>query len=296
MAELTDPPSGKPLVLRVEISAEGGELSVPALEAGLRALAPTPAAAPVADEELERREAELERRAAKLDEAERRLNERELELEAGSGHTVSEKIRLASREKRIAQIEEELEGRLRDVDEREDALETREAEFEADVELREQRIERCGTTEPRARHKEDDPSASNTWNPRTLEAIDEAQGDPRSRVRRRAGRVAGVRGRAEVRQARETRRDDDLDDNDVEEAEVQPGRAEGERRDGQRLVHRPQGEQARPEPGRHVGHAHRPRGREGEGEGVQRRRRRADPPRPARQGEAGEVVAPRAGV
>src|SRR5919204_36041 len=97
MAELTDPPSGKPLVLRVEISAEGGELSVPALEAGLR---------------------------------------------AGSGHTVSEKIRLASREKRVAQIEEELDGRLREVDEREDALEAREAEFEADVELREQRIER----------------------------------------------------------------------------------------------------------------------------------------------------------
>jgi exonuclease VII large subunit len=146
MAELTDPPSGKPLVLRVEISAEGGALSVPALEAGLRALAPAPAPASVVpDEEFERREAELERRAAKLDEAERRLNERELELEAGSGHTVSEKIRLASREKRVAQIEEELEGRLRDVDEREDALETREAEFEADVELREQRIERWRT-------------------------------------------------------------------------------------------------------------------------------------------------------
>jgi hypothetical protein len=138
MAELTDPPSGKPLVLRVEISAEGGAtLSLPTLAPA------TPA--PVADEELERREAELERRAAKLDEAERRLNERELELEAGSGHTVSEKIRLASREKRVAQIEEELEGRLRDVDEREDALESREAEFEADVELREQRIERWRT-------------------------------------------------------------------------------------------------------------------------------------------------------
>ena len=146
MAELTDPPSGKPLVLRVEISAEGGALSVPALEAGLRALAPAPASAPAAlDEELERREAELERRVAKLDETERRLNERELELEAGSGHTASEKIRLAAREKRVAQIEEELEGRLRDVDEREDGLESREAEFEADVELREQRIERWRT-------------------------------------------------------------------------------------------------------------------------------------------------------
>jgi exonuclease VII large subunit len=146
MAELTDPASGKPLVLRVEISAEGGgTLSVPALEAGLRALAPpppAPAPAAVPDAELERRAAELERRATKLDEAERRLNERELELEAGSGNTVSDKIRLASREKRLAQIEEELEGRMSDVDEREDALETREAEFEADVELREQRIER----------------------------------------------------------------------------------------------------------------------------------------------------------
>src|SRR5437762_10351939 len=52
MAELTDPPSGKPLVLRVEISAEnGGSLSVPALEAGLLALAPAvaPVSAPVRD-------------------------------------------------------------------------------------------------------------------------------------------------------------------------------------------------------------------------------------------------------
>ena len=136
MAELTDPPSGKPLVLRVEISAENGAtLSLPALVP----------AAPAHDEELERRAAELERRAAKLDESERRLNERELELESGAGHTVSEKIRLAAREKRITQIEDELEGRLRDVDEREDALESREAEFEADVELREQRIERWRT-------------------------------------------------------------------------------------------------------------------------------------------------------
>ena len=140
MAELTDPPSGKPLVLRVEISAEGGTtLSLPSL------LAAVPAPAPVHDEELERRAAELERRTAKLDEAERRVNERELELDSGAGHTASEKIRLAAREKRLTQIEEELEGRLRDVDDREDALETREAEFEADVELREQRIERWRT-------------------------------------------------------------------------------------------------------------------------------------------------------
>jgi uncharacterized protein (DUF3084 family) len=141
MAELTDPPSGKPLVLRVEISAEGGgELSVPALEAGLRALTPAPAAVP--DDKLTHRSEELERRQTRLEERERRLNERELELEAGSGNTASEKIRLASREKRVAQTEEELEERLRDVDEREDALQTREAEFEADVELREQRMER----------------------------------------------------------------------------------------------------------------------------------------------------------
>ena len=140
MAELTDPPSGKPLVLRVEISAEGGAtLSLPALLSGAEA------PAPAQDEELERRSAELERRGARLDEAERRLNERELELDSGAGHTASEKIRLAAREKRLTQIEEELEGRLRDVDEREDALESREAEFEADVELREQRIERWRT-------------------------------------------------------------------------------------------------------------------------------------------------------
>src|ERR671938_991619 len=82
MAELTDHPSGKPLVLRVEISAEsGGTLSVPALEAGLRALAPAPA--PARDEELERRAAELERREARLDETERRLNERQAGAEPG---------------------------------------------------------------------------------------------------------------------------------------------------------------------------------------------------------------------
>ena len=140
MAELTDPPSGKPLVLRVEISAEdGATLSLPSL------VAAAPAPAPAHDEELERRTAELERRAVKLDEAERRLNERELELDSGAGHTASEKIRLAAREKRLTQIEDELEGRLREVDQREDALESREAEFEADVELREQRIERWRT-------------------------------------------------------------------------------------------------------------------------------------------------------
>ena len=150
MAELTDPPSGKPLVLRVEISAEGGgTLSVPTLEAGLRAFAdrPRPVEPPHTPDpsvvaELAQRKAELERRQARLDEAEQRLNERELEFDAGSGHTASEKIRLASREKRLTQIEEELEERLRDVDEREESMQTREAEFEADVELREQRIER----------------------------------------------------------------------------------------------------------------------------------------------------------
>ena len=55
MAELTDPPSGKPLVLRVEISAEdGAALSLPSLVP----------AAPAHDGELERRAEELERRAA----------------------------------------------------------------------------------------------------------------------------------------------------------------------------------------------------------------------------------------
>src|SRR2546423_4081454 len=136
MAELTDPPSGKPLVLRVEISAEGGAtLSLPTL-------APeAPAPDHARDEELERRARELERRAAKLDEAERRLNERELELESGAGHTVSEKIRLAAREKRMGQIEEGLGGGLCDVDEREDGLEAGEAEFEARVRVRGKRRE-----------------------------------------------------------------------------------------------------------------------------------------------------------
>ena len=64
MAELTDPPSGKPLVLRVEISAEGGAtLSLPSL------VPPAPTPAPERDEELERRATELDRRTAKLDEA-----------------------------------------------------------------------------------------------------------------------------------------------------------------------------------------------------------------------------------
>ena len=103
MAEPTDPPSGKPLVLRVESSAEGGgTLSVPALEAGLRAFADRPKLVepphtpdPSVVAELTQRESELERRQARLDEAEQRLNERELEFDRGSGHTASEKIRLA---------------------------------------------------------------------------------------------------------------------------------------------------------------------------------------------------------
>src|ERR687886_302356 len=97
MAELTDPSSGKPLVLRVEISAEGGgTLSVPALEAGLRALAPAapppaPVAAPVREDALETREAEFERDVelreqrierwrTELTELEQRLDRKETEL------------------------------------------------------------------------------------------------------------------------------------------------------------------------------------------------------------------------
>src|SRR5205807_473916 len=89
MAEPTDPPSGKPLVLRVEISAEGGgTLSVPALEAGLRAFAdrPKPVEPPHTPDrsvvaELTQRESELERRQARLDETELTLYVGELQGE-----------------------------------------------------------------------------------------------------------------------------------------------------------------------------------------------------------------------
>jgi len=76
MAELTDPASGKPLVLRVEITAEGGgSVSVPALEAGLRALAdrPSPSTSAPDVEDLTRREGELERRQRAPVDAERPL-------------------------------------------------------------------------------------------------------------------------------------------------------------------------------------------------------------------------------
>ena len=164
-----DPPSER-LVLRVEISAEeGSALGADALAAGLqRLVAPAPApapplsAAPAPDNSAERaelerraaglaeREAELDSRladaerthAARLAEVEQLASEREAEREDRDGLTASEKIRLAHRAKRAGELEKDLGERVRDLDEREAQLDTREAEFEADVELREQRMER----------------------------------------------------------------------------------------------------------------------------------------------------------
>jgi DNA repair exonuclease SbcCD ATPase subunit len=151
------------LVLRVEISAEDGPaLGADALAAGLQRLVvpADPLPEPVADSdrlELEQREAGLRAREAELDERlaaaerehaarvaelERRAAEQEADRESRDGLTASEKIRLAQRARRAAELEEELGERMRDVDEREERLDTREAEFEADVELREQRMER----------------------------------------------------------------------------------------------------------------------------------------------------------
>jgi hypothetical protein len=155
------------LVLRVEISAEeGSPLGADALASGLQRLVAPPAApVPAPPEpdhsverlELEQREAGLRARETELDarlaaaerkhaarvaELERRAAEHEADRESRDGLTASEKIRLAQRTRRAAELEEELGERLRDLDEREERLDTREAEFEADVELREQCMER----------------------------------------------------------------------------------------------------------------------------------------------------------
>ncbi|HEX6699151.1 MAG TPA: hypothetical protein VF101_00315 [Gaiellaceae bacterium] len=166
MDERPNEPRGERLVLRVEISAEeGSALGAEALVAGLQQLAapaPPPPVALVPDWSAERaeverqaadlreRETELEARlaaterenAARLAEVEQRAAEREAELEERDGLTASEKIRLAQRMRRTEELERETVERLRDLDEREERLDGREAEFEADVELREQRMER----------------------------------------------------------------------------------------------------------------------------------------------------------
>jgi DNA repair exonuclease SbcCD ATPase subunit len=168
MDERRTDPRGERLVLRVEISAEEGSVLGPeALAAGLERLVvptapPAPRPEPASDQSAE--QAELERRSAalaaregeleaRLTEVEREHNARladverlaaegESELEDRDGLTASEKIRLAARARRASELEEDLGERLRDLDEREARLDTREAEFEADVELREQRMER----------------------------------------------------------------------------------------------------------------------------------------------------------
>jgi hypothetical protein len=170
MDERPNHPRGERLVLRLEISAEDGSVvGTDALAAGLQRLVapahvPTPAAAPTPTpdwsaerRELERRanglaerEAELETRLAAAErehetraaELERLALERETDREDRDELTASEKIRLAARARRASELEEDLTERLRDLDEREGRLDTREAEFEADVELREQRMER----------------------------------------------------------------------------------------------------------------------------------------------------------
>ena len=172
MDERPNDPRGERLVLRVEISTEDGSaVGVDALAAGLQqlvaparvpasAVAPAPAPAPdwsAERLELERRadglaerEAELETRlaaterehAARLVELERLAVERDADREDRDELTASEKIRLAARARRASELEDDLTERLRDLDEREGRLDTREAEFEADVELREQRMER----------------------------------------------------------------------------------------------------------------------------------------------------------
>jgi hypothetical protein len=160
-------PQGERLVLRVEISAEDGSpLGPGAIADGLRQLvvpAPPPPpvtapAAPSVDDTLER--LELDRRSAALDARETELDgriaaverehrERIAELERTASEreeredlTASEKIRLAQRARRTTELEQELGERMRDLDDRETRLDEREAEFEADVELREQRMER----------------------------------------------------------------------------------------------------------------------------------------------------------
>jgi hypothetical protein len=172
MDERPNDPRGERLVLRVEISAEeGSPVGTDALAAGLHRLvtpaqvpapAPPPTPTPAPDWSAERlelerradglaeREAELETRraaaerehAARVAELEQLAVEREADREDRDELTASEKIRLAARARRASELEDDLTERLRDLDEREGRLDTREAEFEADVELREQRMER----------------------------------------------------------------------------------------------------------------------------------------------------------
>ena len=151
----------KPLVLRVEISAEQAErferLLAPAVAA--------PAFDPPSEPDFERRVDELAEREARLTaqresllDQERLLDQRMAEVHATDGLTASEKIRLAQRTKRVAEAEQELEERTQDLEHREDALHAREAEFEADVTLREERIEEwraeLGELERRLERKE----------------------------------------------------------------------------------------------------------------------------------------------
>ena len=113
-----------PFVLRVEISAE----QVPRLREALSASGN--------DGELTRRAAEVAAREQRLlEERARKLSEREAELGASDDLTASERIRLAQRRQSIELSEQELA-------EREHELLTREAEFEADVQWREERMER----------------------------------------------------------------------------------------------------------------------------------------------------------
>jgi uncharacterized protein (DUF3084 family) len=126
MAE-NEPLSPKPLVLRVEISAEQASSLAPLL--GARSEAVSEAAS---EEVVDARLLELRRRESDLDQREAELASAPV-LEVQS-EAVSEAV-----------SEEVMDTRVHELRRRERELDQREAEFEADVQFREDRIERWRT-------------------------------------------------------------------------------------------------------------------------------------------------------
>jgi uncharacterized protein (DUF3084 family) len=127
MAE-NEPLSPKPLVLRVEISAEQASSLAPLLSARSEAVSEA-----TSEEVVDARLLELRRRENDLDQREAELASSAPLVEAQS-EALSEAV-----------SEEVVDTRIHELRRRESDLDQREAEFEADVQFREDRIERWRT-------------------------------------------------------------------------------------------------------------------------------------------------------
>jgi uncharacterized protein (DUF3084 family) len=128
MAE-NEPLSPKPLVLRIEISAEQASSLAPLLGARSEAVFE-----PVSDEALDARALELSRRESELEQREADLASSLAPLPGARNEAAFEPI-----------SDEVMDARALDLRRRESDLDQREAEFEADVQFREDRIERWRT-------------------------------------------------------------------------------------------------------------------------------------------------------